>query len=227
MEATSQLLHQPKHTMPIIALTAQAIHGDRARCLEAGMSDYVTKPVDRRLLLDTIHRWCNNGSEGNEHLTSSPDVPATPHHDQLSRASRDSADNQAVLALDELHDRCGGASHVVGRVVRMFHEKSTEILMQLETAVSANAWDTVAGLAHSLKGSAANVAARELSRLAGQLELAAIAQSDGRCRELLDELITATETCQAAIAELFQGAEPLTQANSASVRDVPEREGSR
>ncbi|MBK1643694.1 hypothetical protein CKO25_03260 [Thiocapsa imhoffii] len=45
------------HQIPVIAMTAHALEGDRARCLEAGMNDYVTKPVDPGILADTIERW--------------------------------------------------------------------------------------------------------------------------------------------------------------------------
>ncbi len=56
----------PSFTLPIIAMTAHAMQGDRERCLEAGMSDYITKPVSRQSLVEVLSKWLPNGPvEGN------------------------------------------------------------------------------------------------------------------------------------------------------------------
>jgi CheY-like chemotaxis protein len=57
MEATGEIRGQGFDKIPIIAMTAHAMKGDREKCLEGGMNDYVTKPVRREVVLEMVHKW--------------------------------------------------------------------------------------------------------------------------------------------------------------------------
>ena len=65
-EATQTIRASTQRTIPIIALTANALQGDRERCLEAGMDDYLSKPFNQARLQDVLRRWLGKTSEVGE-----------------------------------------------------------------------------------------------------------------------------------------------------------------
>jgi len=76
VEATQAIraLDGDKSSVPIIAVTAHSMHGDRESYLAAGMNDYVSKPIDPRLLLEAINRWSGkSGDVADEAAEVSPD----------------------------------------------------------------------------------------------------------------------------------------------------------
>ena len=88
----------------------------------------------------------------------------------LAEGSADSLSTDPPLDVEQLLDRCMGNVEFVERVLTKFHERFSDDLEQLERDVQAGAGESVAALAHRLKGSAANVAAPELHRITAQLE---------------------------------------------------------
>ncbi len=140
-----------KKSAYIIALTANALEGDRARCLAAGMNDYITKPVHLPDLEAALTR-------GTRHLQPPPAAdPAT------------SVLDLAVLAgLMELREP--GQPDPVQELIELFLRDSLVRLEKMESAIAAQDAAAVASAAHSLKGSASNLGARGLAALNANLE---------------------------------------------------------
>jgi CheY-like chemotaxis protein len=185
--------------LPIVALTANAMEGDRERCLAAGMDDYLPKPHTLAQLERVVARWLS---------PAGPDAPSADP--TASGAGRGEADDDTVLNMKLLEQFRGldpsGGMGLVKQIVEVYLNTAEDTVCQIEQAVAAGDAETLRRAAHTLKSSSVNVGAERLSGLFRQLETFG---REGRLEEAQSLLAGMRHAYQRSTAEL----EKLLQAN--------------
>jgi two-component system sensor histidine kinase/response regulator len=165
--------------VPVIAITANALQGDREACIAAGMDDYLSKPFSRQDLRATLGRWIALPADaavfddGPAHAVSvSASAPATIQPAARAAAPRVPAgtaiNERALDAIRALSAERGAA--LVHKVVSTWVDDTPQHLAGLHQAIAAHDTTSVRKVAHSLKSGSANVGADHFARLCRQLE---------------------------------------------------------
>ena len=198
-------------SLPIIAMTANAFQWDRQRCLDAGLNDHLSKPIDVEKLVETLGRYCRLDPAGEGACDPHPPVP----------------DPEAPLPGLDLRDtlrRLNGNRVLYGQIAGMTCNRYAQVGEQLAGLLDGGDRTGAGELLHTLKGVVVNMGAFPLAESIRSLEDDLKGEEGGaRLAESLDRfhlLLAEAFDSLAIVAERF--AEPAPQQGGASAQADPE-----
>jgi PAS domain S-box-containing protein len=172
LEATTEIRHREKTTgrhIPIIAMTAHAMEGDRQKCLSAGMDRYVTKPIDQKKLFEAVEGFLNQSPP--KELIVMNETKAALNFDP----------SVALLRVD-------GDRDLLKEVAGLFLEDTPRLLLEIRNAILCADAKALERSAHTLKGSVGNFGARNAFEAAFALEQMGRAGDFARAEEIFAQL---------------------------------------
>ncbi|WP_296249813.1 ATP-binding protein [uncultured Stenotrophomonas sp.] len=156
--------------LPIIAMTANAMAGDRQRCLDAGMDEYLSKPISRTQLLNCLLAFKPASSATTEPVTSMPSTDLSANALAAASTAHTDGITASILERSVLDELLEIAGDEINAIIDVFLDETPQLVRHLQEAAVMPDLKRLGELAHSLKSSSANVGVLALSEAARRLE---------------------------------------------------------
>ncbi|MCW2286535.1 PAS domain S-box-containing protein [Rhodoblastus acidophilus] len=210
MEATRAIRKLPGwETKPIVALTANVFNEDRRACLDAGMNDFITKPVDPAQLYATLARWLP--AEG----AVRPETPS-----EVARGDDGPLSIEGLDVADGVR-RMNGRMDAYKRLVARFAELHMGDVDRVRDRLGQDDADGAVLITHTLKGSAGNIGANALFNAASRLEAAL--KDRGDAKEVEQAMATTAGRLTSLVESIRASLEPEVAVSSAEISHDPEK----
>jgi CheY-like chemotaxis protein len=145
------------HDIPVIAMTAHAMKGDKEQCLDAGMNDYISKPISAEQLFFLMEKWSSIILKRNTETNIQKNSPISENRLQ-------------IFVKEKFMERMAGDYNLVNEITSMFLNNIPVIIANMKKAADIDNMDEVSSYAHSIKGSSANIGGDVLSDIAAKIE---------------------------------------------------------
>lgn len=189
LEATKKIREHEygKVHTTIVAMTANALQGDRERCLQAGMDDYLSKPIKQKDLLTMIERWTS--------VETTDDSGVQPQHES---GTDEMIDGARIKEIQDLGDES-----LVKELMGIYIHDSKQSLNDIASSLASNDINLLRESSHKLKGSSANLGITHVHRISAEIENLARANDLFRAKELSASLFEQFEKVKQHIVSTY------------------------
>ncbi len=172
--------------IPIIALTAGAIKGEKEKCIEAGMDDFITKPLDQRTLHQILVKHLTNFNQQTNHsIKVLSQEKVLPHFDQI-----------------KLMESIGNSRVIAGELLEVVPEQFNQEIASLRKAIGNRDLSEIKMVAHSIKGASLNMWFNQMAELSNEIELYLDQDHFAELEKIADELVLEWDLIQILIKEI-------------------------
>jgi CheY-like chemotaxis protein/HPt (histidine-containing phosphotransfer) domain-containing protein len=182
------------HALPIIAMTALAFQGDRERCLDAGMNDYVSKPIDWQMLAEVLNRWLPDKT-GKSPLSSQA---KKTNEEALTKEKQTLVFDQAALERRLMDDK-----ELANKVIAGFLWNIPQQIQMLKNYLEAGDITSAEQKAHAIKGASSSINAEVLRGLAFEIEKNGRSGDLGAMNRLMPDLETQFEVLKEVLKKVI------------------------
>jgi len=209
--------------IPIVAMTANAMKGDREKCLAAGMDDYVSKPIKHEELALLVSKWLTDKNGTADVLEKENANVGPPHREDLKKPVTSESEDimpekaqvkaaEHILSPQLVADwRGAGGSAFVMKLVNQFVLDATTCVEEIQRAVEGQCAGDLREAAHGLKGMAANMGLASLTKLSHQLETLGREQNLQESAALFESMQQEFVRIQAGLQQLLEQEQPLSR----------------
>jgi CheY-like chemotaxis protein/HPt (histidine-containing phosphotransfer) domain-containing protein len=185
--------------VPIIAMTGHTMSENKTICLEAGMDDFLSKPYTREGLLSMVSKWLELSAK----LVIQPVLAQNPNVETSQDIVPIAVLADNPIDIEKAIEEFEGDKQFLSEVIEGFTMEVIEQIGTIRKALSRGDAETVRNVAHSIKGGAANITAKALSRVAFELEIKGKIKELNGAGEIVDNLEREFETLRKFIQENF------------------------
>lgn len=176
-EATKEIreIENGESHTPIIAMTANALARDEEKCYEFGMDEYISKPINIGKLMGIISKYIKADENSQENLPS--------HEIEMKKAT-----NKIEKIINTMMEELGFEKDEATELIKLFVNTLPEIILELETTLNGEDFETLKKLAHKLKGSGSNLRVEKIARLSLQLEGGCLKKDKEFCADIICQI---------------------------------------